>query len=176
MSFREESEALVPKVEELRPPAEIDEFDDFDFDPLFPGETNASGTPAGEVPYEVDFSKLFDEFDAFVKAARNIQKAEREYKSNQKDALWYPAEEDLKFLEFERKILQKHLNGIDGTNARSRAFVSMAKAKLAGMRRAYEMRTHSRLDYYAQGFIDSWIDRVSLQEEQMIVHDGSGDT
>ena len=102
--------------------------------------------------------------------------ARKAQKVNKQDGIYYPSDADLGFLNFTRKKLKDHLNQVNGTNARSRAFASWAKVKLAGMRRAYEMRMHSRLDFYSFTFIDDFLYFISLQEEKKIIHEGAGAT
>jgi hypothetical protein len=128
----------------------------------------------GDVSGGVNYQGLLAEFDKFIENERDISKSLRQQSVNQKDVFFYPDEKELECLKFTRDKLKQHMNMIDATNTRSRAFVSWARAKLAGMRRAYEMRMHSRINYYSFGFIDSWMKYISLQEEYDLVHVGAG--
>ena len=157
---------------------------------LFPGENGAEspGTPgetlggdpgtvqSGEPSSGVDFSELFKEFDKFVENQVDILESLRQQQVNQKNSTFYPDDKELDCLKFTRDKLKNHMNMVIGTSSRSRAFVSMAKVTLAGMRRSYEMRMHSRLSFYSFAFIDNWLSRLSLLEKHSLVHRGAGDS
>jgi len=187
-----EGEVVTPNIPEVNStpivvPADPQDIRDFLFP--FPGEDKSVSVgdefieddgstftvPAGFPTMGINFNGLFASFDLYVERERRIKRKKRDGKVNRDDLKFYPEEEDLEHLEGDRTKLKEHLNKLDATSIRSRAFVSWAKNKIAGTRRAFEMRQHSRLDMYAHGFVDTFMDSLSIQEEHGLVHRGAGD-
>jgi len=187
-----EGEVVTPNIPEVNSTPTVvasDPLDVNDFLFPFPGK-DGTISPGTEVPQGngdtftipvgfhtagVDFSTLFVEFDLYIERERNIKRRKRDGKVNRNDLKFYPEDEDLEHLNGDRVKLKAHLNKIDGTHQRSRAFVSWARGKIAGTRKAYEMRQHSRLDMYAHGFIDTNMSDLSIKEEHELIHRGAGD-
>jgi hypothetical protein len=172
-------------------PSPSDPLDQSNYQREFPGNDNskspgdsrsnsgdaseANEIKPGDATFGANFSDLFTDFDQFIKDERSIVQALRTQEVNQINMTFYPNDVEPKFLNFIRKSLKEHLDQVDGTNARSRAFASWAKVKLAGLRRAYEMRMHPRMAFYAFGFIDNWIIDLALKQEHELIHKGAGD-